>query len=316
MKIIIILGTGNSGASALNDYLLSREDFQNLFNAGEFRLVNDPNGLDELYNSFYINFSVNGSANSFENFRIFLNNIQKSNYNKKYPIYNEDFKRLSTEYLQKIVKTQYRGGPQFYLDKITNLKKFQLYLKKLFFKDPSKNTHLLKMITPCDKKNFLKYSNEFIIKIFKSLKNFDSKKNIVIEQGGNFINPISSTKYYGEERKVIVVMRDPKAIFWSMKRRSSPSYPGHDVKIFVEWYKTTIGMININELNQVIKIKFEDFFESFEKKKSELCAKLDIDPNTNSNFNLDHTLKNLYKYRDKLSKYEIDYIDENLKEYI
>ena len=58
MKIIIILGTGNSGASALNDYLLSREDFQNLFNAGEFRLVNDPNGLDELYNSFYINFSV------------------------------------------------------------------------------------------------------------------------------------------------------------------------------------------------------------------------------------------------------------------
>ena len=91
MKIIIILGTGNSDASALNDYLLSREDFQSLFNAGEFRLVNDPDGIDELYNSFYKNFSINGSANALENFKEFLKNIQKSNYNKKYPIYNEKF---------------------------------------------------------------------------------------------------------------------------------------------------------------------------------------------------------------------------------
>ena len=107
MKIIIILGTGNSGASALNDYLLSREDFQSLFNAGEFRLVNDPDGIDELYNSFYKNFSINGSANALENFKEFLKNIQKSNYNKKYPIYNEKFDSISNEYSSQFAHTLY-----------------------------------------------------------------------------------------------------------------------------------------------------------------------------------------------------------------
>ena len=40
-----------------------------------------------------------------------------------------------------------------------------------------------------------------------------SKRNIVVEQGGNFWSPISSTKFYGNKKKVIIVSRDPKAIF-------------------------------------------------------------------------------------------------------
>ena len=31
MKTVIVLGTGNSGAGAIHDYLLSREDFQSPF---------------------------------------------------------------------------------------------------------------------------------------------------------------------------------------------------------------------------------------------------------------------------------------------
>ena len=316
MKIIIILGTGNSGASALNDYLLSREDFQSLFNAGEFRLVNDPDGVDELYNSFYKNFSINGSANALENFKEFLKNIQKSNYNKKYPIYNKKFDSIANEYLKNVVKLRYNGSPQFYLDKLSIYKKLKFYFKRLILRESLKNTSLLNMITPCDEKSFIEYSHKFIFDIFKSLRNFDDKKNIVIEQGGNFINPVSSTKYYGENRKVIVVTRNPKAIFWSMKRRNSPSYPGHDVGVFVNWYKEIMTKINSHELNEVIKIKFEDFFENFEKNKSDLSIKLGIDPNAKSNFNLDHTLKNLHKYKNNLSKYEIDYIDENLKDFL
>ena len=39
MKNIIILGTGNSGASALNDYLLSREDFKVFLIPGNLDLL-------------------------------------------------------------------------------------------------------------------------------------------------------------------------------------------------------------------------------------------------------------------------------------
>ena len=59
MKTVIVLGSGNSGAGAVHDYLLSRNDFQSPFSGKEFRIVNDPDGLDELYNSLYKNFSLN-----------------------------------------------------------------------------------------------------------------------------------------------------------------------------------------------------------------------------------------------------------------
>ena len=39
-------------------------------------------------------------------------------------------------------------------------------------------------------------------------------------------------------REIIVVTRDPKAIYWSMKRRQSLAYPGHNIKLFVKWYKS------------------------------------------------------------------------------
>ena len=58
------------------------------------------------------------------------------------------------------------------------------------------------MTLPCSEELFFKYAEEFILNIFKSNKNLD-EKNIVIEQGGNFLNPISSTKYYGRNRKII-----------------------------------------------------------------------------------------------------------------
>ena len=86
------------------------------------------------------------------------------------------------------------------------------------------------------------------------------KKNIVIEQGGNFISPISSTKYYGENREIIFVKRNPKAIFWSMKRRNSLAYPGYDVKIFVEWFKKIHEKINLKEFDKII-VNLKNFFQ-------------------------------------------------------
>ena len=83
MKTVIVLGSGNSGAGAIHDYLLSRKDFHSPFSGKEFRIVNDPDGIHELYYSLYKNFSVNGSANAIYNFKEFIRNSYSSNYNKK-----------------------------------------------------------------------------------------------------------------------------------------------------------------------------------------------------------------------------------------
>lgn len=312
MKTVIVLGTGNSGAGAIHDYLSSREDFQSPFDGAEFRIVNDPDGIDELYNSLYKNFSLNGCSNKILNFEKFIKNTYKSNYNKKHNIYNKNLIYLANIFLKKISLVKYNGSPQFYFDKISFLKKVNFYINRFLLNKDAKEINLLKMIIPCDEKLFLKYAEEFISSIYQNDEKFNNEKNIVIEQGGNFLSPISSTKYYGQNRKVIFVRRDPKAIFWSMKRRKSLSYPGEDVKKFVKWYKELSKKISDVSFDNVIQLKFEDFFQNFDDEKNKLSVKLDIDTDCKDNFDVKYTMKNLYKYQENLSPSEIKYIDDNL----
>lgn len=314
MKTVIVLGSGNSGAGAVHDYLLSRNDFQSPFSGKEFRIVNDPDGLDELYNSLYKNFSLNGCSYKISSFKKFIKNSFYSNYNKKKTLYNKNLLELSDEFIKKISKVVYNGSPQFYFDRISFIKKLSFYFNRFIFKKNAKQIKMIDMVLPCEEELFLKYSQEFIYEIFKCNKNFNPKKNIVIEQGGNFLYPVSSTKYYGKNKKIIFVSRNPKAIYWSMKRRNSLSYPGNDVKIFVDWYRNLIKKINKSELDKVIHLNFEYFFENFENEKNKLSNLLEIENDDKNNFDLNHTLKNLYKYKENLSKEEINYIENNLNE--
>lgn len=316
MKIFIVLGSGNSGAGAIHDYLLSRDDFFSPFKGKEFRLVNDPDGIDELYNSFYKNFSVNGVSNKLNNFSNFLISFYYSRYNKKNKILNKDFLKISNKFLSKIVSLQYNGSPQFYLDKLNIKKKINFYFQRIILKKHPKNIKLLNMIMPCDENLFFSLCHDYLHEIFKLSEDYDEKKNIVIEQGGNFISPISSTKYYGENREIIFVKRNPKAIFWSMKRRNSLAYPGYDVKLFVEWFKKIHEKINFREFDKIITVNYEEFFSNFEEQKKNLCLKLKINADIKDNFDLISTKKNLTKFKDNLSDKEIEYIDKELKDFL
>ena len=312
MKTVIVLGSGNSGAGAIHDYLLSRDDFQSPSSGKEFRVVNDPDGIDELYNSLYKNFSLNGSANAFKRFKEFIINSYNSNYNKKNKLFSKDIIKFSNIFLEQISKIKYNGSPQFYFDKMSKFKKINFYFNRFFLKKNAKDIPLINMILPCSEELFFKYAEEFIFNIYQLNPNFDKKKNIVIEQGGNFLNPISSTKYYGKNRKIIFVRRDPKAIFWSIKRRNSLSYPGNDIKKFVKWYKELSNKISAVNFDNVIQLKFEDFFQNFNEEKNKLSVKLDIDPACNDNFDINYTMKNLFKFQKNLTPSEIKYIDDNL----
>ncbi len=316
MKIFIVLGSGNSGAGAIHDYLLSRDDFFSPFKGKEFRLVNDPDGLDELFNTLYNDFSINGSANKLNNFNIFTKNYFYSNYNNKNKILNKQFLNLTKYFISQIIKIQYNGSPQFFFDKINLLKKINFYFKRFILKKDAKNIELLKMVIPVSQEHFIEESRKYLYEIFRLSDKFEEKKNIVIEQGGNFFNPIESTKYYGSNREIIVVTRDPKAIYWSMKRRQSLAYPGHNIKLFVKWYKSVMEKVNFSENNNVIHIKYENFFLDFENQKKILCSRLNIDPKINDTFDLNFTKNNLFKFKEKLTDDEKRFIDNELKDYV
>ena len=108
--------------------------------------------------------------------------------------------------------------------------------------------------------------------------------------------------------------RDPKAIYWSMKRRNSLSYPGNNVRTFVDWYKNIIKKINKNELKKITHIKFENFFSNYNVEVKKLCEILNLKIEKKNDFNLSHTLRNLYKYKQHLTSEEINYIDKNINE--
>ena len=81
MKTIIVLGSGNSGASAIRTCLCQEKTSKSV--GIKFRIVNDPDGINDLYFNLYKNFSINNAANAVNNFFLFINNSYNSRLNKK-----------------------------------------------------------------------------------------------------------------------------------------------------------------------------------------------------------------------------------------
>ena len=154
MKTVIVLGSGNSGAGGVRDYLMSRDDFQSPFIDQEFRIINDPDGINDLYVNLYKNFSINTAANAVNNFILFISNCYHSRLNKKKKIYNKKIISLTKSYLNQIIKVKYNGAPRFFLDKLDNFKNLIFIFQDLFLKKKSKKIKLLQMIIPVSEKNF------------------------------------------------------------------------------------------------------------------------------------------------------------------
>ena len=159
---------------------------------------------------------------------------------------------------------------------------------------------------------------KYLKNIFNVNINNSKNKNIVLDQSTNFWEPEIINKYI-ENCKIILVTRDPRSIFYSMKSRESFAYPGYNLKIFVDWYKyimTKRKKINKKFKNKIIVIKFEKFIINFSNEKKKLDKFLKINHNTKDNFDHEFSKKNLYKAKYKLDKYELSYIEKKLKDYL
>ena len=113
---VVTIGSGNSGGGAVHDYLYNRKDFRSPFFGNEFRLINDPDGIDSLYKNFYENFSVNNAAIAFERFEKFsiLSTKIKGYVNNKWcRIYPENSEKIISNYLKRISHAEYYAMPQF-----------------------------------------------------------------------------------------------------------------------------------------------------------------------------------------------------------
>ena len=316
MKVIITVSPGNSGGGAVHDFIYQNTEFKSPFKGHEFRLITDPDGIINIHRNFFRNYSLNNSIDALERFKQYTNAFSKLKMKvgkEKKEIFNKNFLILRDDYLKKIIKTSYSALPQFHYLKLDFKKKFFLNIKSKFY-NKNKN-RLNETFVPIfyDEKKFIIETKIFLKKLIKThtIKN----NKIILDQSISIWNLDEIFKYF-EDIKIILVTRDPRSIFYSMKSRSSNSYPGHNIKKFVTWYTFIMKKFEKNfkqtkYKKKILKINFEDFVSNKSTKKKILNfinAK-----EINNIFNFEKSKNNAFKAKKLLNKNHQEYIKKNLK---
>ena len=94
-----------------------------------------------------------------------------------------------------------------------------------------------------------------------------------MNQSSNVFDPIRSSQYF-EKARTIIITRDPRDIFSSMKKRKSKGAPSYDVNIFCDWFLACFNNKNFDKLlknKSVLIIKFENFVNNFKRENVRLC---------------------------------------------
>ena len=161
--IVITSGSGNSGTGAIHDYLSNRPDFNSPFFGQEFRLISDPYGIENLYNNFFRNFSLNNSSEALDQFKQYSLNFLKIKYRDKKIIYNEKkFLNEVSNYIKNIKKLEYSGYPQYKRVSKSNTINTVFKIKKIFMKMKNHEFHENKMFLPVKEKEFIKSTKKGI----------------------------------------------------------------------------------------------------------------------------------------------------------
>ena len=320
---VLVASAGLSGSGLISDFLLSRSDFVSPFKKkpdsdqqSEFRFITDPGGLISLYKGFYDNFSINNCAYVYHEFNKYLNNLKKFSIkkaNKKKYLYDQNFYNEILKFEKNIIKIQYYGLPQFHrigLNKKSRLLwRFQQQYKS------AQQTKFFKMVLPVDRKKFIIEAQK-MIKNYLFLKANKKNVNFVLDQSINFCNPLESSNFFSNS-KVILVTRDPRSVYSSMKTRKSLSYPGHNVIVFINWYNYIMKKFSKIKKNKNLKIiKYENFILNHGEEKRKLLRFLKLQNKQNSIYNVKSSKKNIFKAKENLTKYELNIIKKKLKRYL
>ena len=317
MKTVVTIGTGNSGCGAIHDFLIKCTKYKSPFKGQEFRLMDDPEGILNLYHNFYTNCSINNYSNAIMRFKNYIENLVnlEMNFNGKIKkVYNKELLPLTNDYIKNITTLNYNSFPQFIAIQTNLLKKNISIIKKLYL--VIKIKVFLRCILPVDEKIFL--NNQLIIlnKIVRSQLRNEKIDHIVLDQALNMLNFVDIFSYF-KNVKVIIVTRDPRGIWNSMKSRGSLAYPHYNLKVWASWFDQIMKQFEDYKkripkkfMKNILQIKFEDFVKNYEKEQKKILKFLNTNK-INENFDIGNTKFNAFKAKHNLSNYETNYIKKD-----
>jgi hypothetical protein len=310
-KPIIILGSGNSGSGAIKDCLLLRNDIFDPLDGQEFRLIQEKNGLSCLYKSLTSEFHPDKSSYAIIQFielarrlgnpskKISLPPLLGYNYIQSIPGYYKEIEDFIHEISSSSIKVTHLHD-LLSLGTLDWIRYMNGYIPK--FKNIDKPI-------PVTKDIFLDKAQTLIKKLFFENKHYPTnKEGYLFDQAGSFWSPVSSTKYFGDQRKVIVISRDPRDIY-----TQNINLYGGGVKDFTKYYNSIMKHISKEEWfhDSVLHVEFEKFVLNYDEEYKRICNFLNINYEITSSYDPYLSRKNIGVYKEKLKEEDANLIMES-----
>ena len=332
-KIINVTGNGYCGSSAVTDYLRGFADIASVNEDLEFTILYDIDALDDLRHHLIEN-SIRffSSDASIKRFRRYIRNICSPNSNWR-RIYGDKMTEYTEEFLSHIVSLRWNGWWHFDvlnsrgLEKIVN---FSLY--------PRINKVLRKLSLPLipilpkremflsnvSEDEFFLCAREYISKLVDGI-NMCNKSYVLLDQAMPANRIPKYMRYFADEVKNIVVIRDPRDIYMLIKTvyKSGDAWiPFGDVESFINYFKIIYTDCPRVSSEEVLVIRFEDmvynYRESSEKinnflglKNNQMTQKIfdpEISVENTQLFNKDRTFAaDIKRIEDELSDWLYDF---------
>jgi len=306
-KYIIVLGTTYSGSGAIFDYLRGRGDLYNPLVDQEYPLPMLPNGFMSLEAISGKAFDPAITEYALIQFKFIANQLM-----------NYWIKKTKDEELIKKIPFFKKKIDQF-IEEIS----FGNFPMRLFWRElmESPSQYIIERLKNCiglkkkNPKSRLIVNQRDLISAAQRLhyNMFYVNSNncpVLLNQSGSGWNPVESTKYF-EENKIVLVTRDPRDQFAELKQYKKAG----SIEGFIEWYAEMQRRLKLINDPNILIIQFEDFVMNNEESIKKLCEHLSISSNIKSTYQPNLSKKNICKFGDLILQNEIDKIERVFKEY-
>ena len=306
-KYITVLGTTFSGSGAIFDYLRGRGDLYNPLVDQEYPLSMLPNGFMSLEAISGKAFDPAITEYALIQFKFIADQLM-----------NYWIKKTKDDDLKKKIPFFKKKIDQFIEDISFGDFPMRLFWRELmetpsqYIYDRLKTRIGFKKKEP--KSRLIVSQKDLIIaaqKLHDSMFCLNSNNRpILLNQSGSGWNPTESTKYF-KENKIVLVTRDPRDQFAELKQYKKAG----SIEGFIEWYGEMQRRLKLINDPNILIIKFEDFVMNNEKSIKKLCEHTAISPDIKSTYQSNLSKKNICKFSNLVMQNEIEKIERVFKEY-
>lgn len=294
MKSIIVLGSGNTGSSAILDYLWGRPDVRDPLSGQEFRLIQEKDGLSALHRALTVEVHPESAMYATIQFKKLADRLGADSRKIRFPpLLGYGFSRripaydaAISKFVDNITASRFGVFPLQDLLQFTTLD----WLRFMSGKMPRSRNIVRRKPVPVPEPVFLQCAKELIADLF--CRDVPPDAILAFDQAGSFWSPVSSTEYFGEDRRIICVTRDYCDVYASQRRRRKVDGTARE---FAEYQKSLNALVAEDEWRdeRVLQVSFENFVLNFAEQRDRICRHVGIDPATNSSFQPKESMKSI-----------------------